>query len=426
MHNAFGPPGEPRAMAADLAGGTSAPAGDRRAPRLVLAVGVVVGLGWAAITASVSPDQIGIAADVYYHTGRAVLAGADPYAVAPPDHPGYLFLYPPVVAPAFVPHALLGSELGALALQALLNVAAAVVTVAVFLRALRRRGVALERVDRALLGAFALLSAHALPLVVMGQVTLPLAAAMAVGFDALERDEDRLAGVALAAAALVKLFPAVVGAWLLRRRADRATLTALATGLSGVAVGLLLGPDLTVTYALEVLPGELQTAADGAPSPDPRYATVRRQLAALFGVGPPLLAPLGLAVLVPPTVALYRRMDGDVRRLTALLGTLVATMLFLSLEPLYFPLLWYPLVVLLYRLPSGRGRATLLWGTLGTYLLVELDTVAMVAARLPEAVGPPLVDVARALFVVVQPPSIGLWLLLAGCLLAHRDAATDG
>jgi hypothetical protein len=398
---------------------------DRRAVRAVLLVGILVGLGWVAVTTRTDPAQVGIASDVYYHAGRALLAGGDVYGVAPPDHPGYTFLYPPVVALAFVPHAVLGSEFGALALQTPGNVAAAGVVVVAVVRALERRDVTFERADVALLAAFALLGVHALPLVVMGQVTLPMAAAMAWGFDALERGRARRAGVALAGAALVKLFPAAVGAWLLRRGENRTVAAAVATGLMGLTAGaVLLGPDLTVTYALTVLPTEVGTTG-GDLTPDPRYATVRRQFAAL-GVAPALRAPLGAAALAVPVAALYRDVDGDVRATAALLGTLAATMLFLSLEPLYFPVLWFPLLVLLYRLPPGRARGTLLAGTLGSYLLVDIGTVALAAPLLPAGVGPAVLAAARGLFTVVQPPSLGLWLLLIGSVLAHREGTTDG
>lgn len=396
----------------------------RRGPRAVLAAGVCAGLAYAAVTVTANPAQVGIASDVYFHAGRALLAGGDPYAATPPDHPYHYYLYPPVVTLFLLPHAFAGSEFGALLVQTALTVAAGLGTAAVLRRALVRRGVTLERIDVALLAGFALLSVHAVPVLVMGQVTLLLAFALAVGVDALEGGRGTRAGVAFALAALVKLFPATVGAWLLRRRADRAVAAAVATGLGGLAAGAaLLGPDLTLTYAHEVLPAEFRTAAfAGTPSPERNYVTVRRQLAALLPVGPALLPALAAAVLAVPLAFLYRDVDGDVRGSAALLGTLVATLLFLPLEPLYFPLLWYPLVVLCYELPPGRARGTLLAGTLGTYLLVDYGTATMVAAALPPDAAASLLGAARVAMTVVQPPAVGLWLLLAGAMLAHRDA----
>ena len=325
----------------------------RRSARAVLAAGVLAGLGYAVVTPLLRPAQVGIASDVYYHAARAVLDGGAVYDVTPPDHPGYRYLYPPVVVVAFLPHALAGGEAATLAIQTALN--------------------------------------------------------------------------AVAGAALVKLFPAAVGAWLLRRRAGRAVGAAIVTGLGGLLAGVLLfGPDLTLTYALEVLPGRLagETFA-GAPDPTRDQATVRRQVAAVLPAGSPLATPLALSLVAAPVAALYRRVDSDYRRLTAILGTLVGTLLVLPLEPLYFALLSYPLVVLLYRLPAGTARRLLVAGTLWTYVLVEFEGVVPVVEALPVGSEATLGTV-RALFAVVTPPTVGMWLLLAGCLAVHypRDAAT--
>jgi hypothetical protein len=406
------------------------PDGDRstrRSARAVLAVGVLAGLGYAVVTPLVRPAQVGIASDVYYYAARAVLDGGAVYDVTPPDHPGYRYLYPPVVVLAFLPHALAGSEAASLALQTALNAVAGAALAAVLWRALSRRGVPLTWLDGALLLSFSLLSIHAAPTVLMGQVTLWLALALAVGFDALERGRERLAGAAFGAAALVKLFPAAVGAWLLRRRAGRAVGAAVVTGLGGLLAGVLLfGLDLTLTYALEVLPGRFagETFA-GAPDPTRDQATVRRQVAAVLPAGSPLATPLALSLVAAPVAALYRRVDSDRRRLTAILGTLVGTLLVLPLEPLYFALLSYPLVVLLYRLPAGTARRLLVAGTLWTYVLVEFEGVVPVVEALPVGSETAL-GATRALFAVVTPPTVGMWLLLAGCLAVHypRDAAT--
>lgn len=395
----------------------------RESTRLVLAAGVLAGLCYAASMVVLKPAQIGIASDVYYHAARALLAGENVYGVTPPDHPGYRYLYPPVVVLAFLPHALLGSEAAALALQTLLTVAAGVGTAVVSWRTLARRGVALTRRDRALVAAFVLGSTYGVPHLIMGQVTVWLGFAIAVGLDALDRGDETLAGAAFGAAALVKIFPAVIGALLLRRRSWRAVAVAVATGGGALLVGVLaFGPELTRTYVVDVLLARFRDRTSaGTPPSGLNLTTVRRQLAALPGVDPRLFTPLALAVLGPPVVALYRRVDTDRRRMATVLGTLVATLLFLPLQPLYFALLSYPLVVLLYRLPDGWPRRTLVAGTLWSFALVGLDsvTLAVRTAPLPDAVASAALGAAEAVFAVVLPPTVGLWLLLIACVLVH-------
>lgn len=398
-----------------------------RRTRLLLAVGVAAGLSYAVLTPLFKPAQVGIASSVYYHAAAAALAGENVYAVAPPATPGYHFLYPPVVVLAFLPHALAGSEAAAFGIQTALNLAAGAGTAVVLWRALDRRGVPVTRLDFGLLAAFVLLSTYGVPQVVMGQTTLWLGFALAVGLDALDRGREAVAGAAFAAAALVKLFPAALGLWLLRRRAWRAVAVATATGLGGLLAGaLVFGPDLTVHYVEEVLLARFESEAfAGATDPSRNLATARRQLVAAFGLGSTATTAAAFAVLAPVVVALYRRVDTDRRRQAAVLGTLLATLLFLPLQPLYFPLLVYPLVVLLYTVPAGRARTLLVAGTLFTYALVDLSTVRIVAGAVPGA-GAALVGAAEAAFGVVLPATVGMWLLLAGCLAVQFGRGSSG
>lgn len=385
---------------------------------------MLAGLGYGVVTPLFKPDQVGLASDVYYYAARTALAGENIYEVSPPNASGYRFLYPPIVVLLFVPHALLGSTTGAYALQTLLNVGASLATAAVLRRALARRGVALERLDGALLVGIVLCSSYGMPQVLMGQTTLWLGLAFVVGLDALDRDAQRLAGAAFAAAALVKLFPAAIGAWLLRLRARRAVAVATATGLGGLLAGVVVfGPDLTAHYLEHVLVARFDGETfGGSTDPTSNLATVRRQLVAAFGLGPRLLTPIALAVLAPIVLACYRRIDTDCRRQSAVLATIVGALLFLPLHPLYFPLLTYPVVVLAYRLPIGRARLLFTAGVLLTYALLDLGTVVLTAAVLPTTLETAAVDLARRGFAVVLPPTLGMWLLLAASLLVQSDA----
>jgi len=395
----------------------------RRRVRLVLTAGVLLGINTILVTLFSNSDQFMLASDVYLTAGETFLSGGDFYDVAPSGRPGYYFIYPPVIILLFVPHALLGSGLASFAIQTAVNLAVGVGTAVIIWRALARRGIETTRSDRLLITAVVLISTYGAIHLLNGQVTLWLGFAFAVGFDALDRGREELAGFAFACAALVKVFPAVAGLWLIRRRAWRGLAVAITTGVGGILLGLLvLGPDPTVTYFSDVLLGRYEGFVfDGAPDPSEGVGGSQRQLAALLGIDSSLTTPLSLAILTPLVLSLYRRVDTDLRRQAAILGTIVGMLLFLPIQPLYFPLIVFPLLLLLYQLPPGTTRAVVFFGTLFTFLRVGHKDVIMWLEYLPlpAAVETAVLDISHAVFTVILAPTVGLWLLLLGCLLVH-------
>lgn len=392
--------------------------------RLVLVAGILAGVGNLVFTPVFGPEQFMLASDVYLTAAEALRSGTDIYAATPPDRPGYRYIYPPIVVLVFLPHALLGTSAAAFAIQTVLNVAAGVGLGVLCARVLARRGVVLTRLDRLLLVGFALVSSYSAITVVNGQVTLWLAFAFAVGFDALDRDRGGVAGTAFALAALVKVFPAAIGLWLVRTRSWRALLAAVTTGLLGLGLGVaVLDPDLTVTYFTEVLTGRYD-GFDGPPDPAQSRGGAQRQIATLLGVGPPWLTPLAALCLGPVVVTLYRRVDTGIERQAAILGTIVATLLFFPLQRLYLSLCIVPLVTLLYVLGEGRARQVLLAGTLVSFLRIEHEVVVAVieTLALPTAVSEAMLVAVEWLFQFVLPTTLGLWLVLIACLLVGFES----
>jgi hypothetical protein len=397
-----------------------------RAPRLVLLASVLAGVANTVLFPLRNPEQVALATDVYYYSARAALRGADFYAVNPIGQAG--FRYPPAVVLAFVPHAALGDPVLAYALQWLLNLAALGGLAVLVIRAVERAGVALTTLDRVLLATTVFLVGPVGVNLVMGQVNPLLALGLAGGAVLLERDRDAAAGAAFGLVALVKLFPALVGVWLLRRRAWRAIAAATVTGVAGLAVGLLaFGPDASVTYVTETLAGETAVASfAGGPDPTAPFVTIRRQLAVLApGLPSSWLLPVGALVLAP-VFAGVNRVVADLRsRLVALQGTLLATLLLLPLEPFYVILVLFPLLPLLYALDDGWPRRLFLAGALLLLVPVTWASVTSVTAVLPAGAASVVRDAATGLFSFVLPPTIGAWLVLAGCLLYQHRAATE-
>lgn len=395
----------------------------RQTARLVLATGVLLGLGSGVDMLVRTPEQVGLASDVYVAAGQAVLEGSAIYEATPPDHPGYRYLYPPIVVLVFLPHAVLGVT-GALAIQTVVNVAAGLGTALVVWRALERRGVDVTARDFALLAGMVLVSTYGIGHLLNGQTTTWVGFAIAVGFDALDRRRGRLAGVAFAGAALLKVFPAAVGLWMLRDRAWRATGVALGVGSVGLIAGLGLGAETSATYVQEVLLGRFEERSfEGSPTVADSVGGAQRQIAAVSGLGSPTTAIVALAVLAPILSVVYANVDLDVdhQRQAAALATIAVTLLALPLQPRYGLLLVFPLSVLLYTCPPGRARTIVLTGAVVSFVRLEYDAVRLVTG----AVDAWLLEVAdeglRIGLTIGQPPTLGLWLLLAGSVVLVRE-----
>ncbi|MFB6295225.1 MAG: glycosyltransferase family 87 protein [Halobacteriales archaeon] len=397
---------------------------DWRGPRLVLAAGILAGLFQAVFLPRVNPEQLAIATDVYHHAAAAALSGGDPYAVTPPDHPGFRFLYPPVVLAVLLPYGPLGPDL-AYAAQTGVNLLTIGAITVLLVRTVEIGGVDLPRIDRLLVAGFAFGSAGMVTNLVNGQVNPQLVLGIAGGAVLLERGREAHSGVAFALAATVKLFPALLGAWLLRARAWRAIGAAVATGLGGLVLGVLVwGPDLTATYVTVALPREASTATfAGGADPTAPQMTVRRQIAFLAPwLSGSLLFPVAVTVLAPVVLAASRTMATLRDRLVALQATLLATLSLFSLEPFYLSLAVFPVVPLLYLLEGRWPRRLFFLGALVAFVPVTLSTVEVWIETLSTGPGvaATLRSVARTAFAFALPPTYGVWLMLAGCV-AHQN-----
>lgn len=396
----------------------------RRGPRAVLAVGVLVGVANAVVFPSANPEQVALASDRYYYAASAALRGAGFYAATPAAHSG--FLYPPPVVVAFYPHALLSDPSLAYVLQTALNLASYATLAVLLVRVTERAGVDLSRLDRALVAGYSFASLPAVVNLVNGQVNPQLALGIAGGAVLLERGSARASGVAFGLVALVKLFPALVGVWLLRRRAwttiAAATVTGLGLLLAGVAV---FGTPALETYVTRTLASEASVGS--FPDHTAPYVTVRRQLAVLVpGLSGGALFAGSALVVAPVLVGVNRVADTLRQRLVALQGTLLATLVLFPLEPFYLVLAVFPLVPLLYLLDAGTPRRLFLAGALFLSVPVTYDSFAALtnAPIVPPGVGAIVRDVARALFTFALPSMVGVWLVLAACLLVQHRGGT--
>jgi len=392
----------------------------------MLLVSLLFGLAYLGVTLVRRPERLALDFEVYHGAARALLDGSAVYGV-PFGRESYLvYAYPPATLLAFLPYAPLPLDV-AFALHTLVSLGAGLLAGHLLVRWLTEHGTTLTPTDCALVTLFPALSVHAAPSLAFGQVNHLLVLALVGGFLALDTaGRPRLAGAAFGLAALVKLFPAAVGAWLLRRRARRAALAATAVGLGGLALGLLLGPDRTVAWVeTAVLPRATPSAfaTPGGLPPEESYVTVRRPLSVLGLSGSALTT--GAALLVgPPVTYLYVRLDPSTvdGRLVGAYATLGGLLAFLPSFPVYLLFLAYPLVPMVYHF-EGRARRWAVGGGLLLALSLRLDDLRVVLSPLGGA-GESVVAVLTPVFTLVTPPLLGLAALFVACGFALRPQSS--
>jgi len=357
----------------------------------------------------------------YHAAAEAVLRGESFVGISP-GIPGVAYVYPPLSVALFVPQAAVGGWRTAFALQTVVNLAAAVAVSALTLQTIEAHSGRLPRTDRVLVTGLCVGSAPIAAVIGLGQVDTLVALALAGAFVALERGRDDVAGAALAGAALVKVFPAALGLWLVWRRAWRALTAALVTGLAGLGLGALwFGLDAYARY-LDVLAGRSRVSEfAGSMSPNFFAMTLSRPLSrALPGVDPmlyPLISALALAPVVCFVACSERGFIGRVRTYLVVLATVL--LVSPASNTLYVAYLYFPLCCLLYADSAGRGGWLLVVGT--ALLTVPLQP-AHVATVLSTVGAPPpfttwILPALRTTLGVVSVPLVGLLVVLVGCAL---------
>ena len=392
--------------------------------RAVLGVGVLFGVALLGHMALTRPHMLGVNFRVYHVAARAAIAGENLYLVAPEGFAHFRYLYPPVTVLAFVPFTLGSWQVG-FALHTLVELALGVVTGVLLVRVVEDHGIELQWIDRALIVGWLLLGVHAIPSIFYGQINHHLLALLTVGFVSLERGEQTRSGIAFAFAALFKLFPVLVGVWLLRRRALGAVAAAVGTGVSLLAVGVVaFGVDANRAYVVEaLLPRREHATFAGGLDPGAAYLTLQRPISHLFpSLDPGLYGPIAFAVVAPIVSYLYLDVDGPIDRLVAIFGTVAAMVLVVPSLLLYAFYLTFPLVPLLYLLEGRRTRMLFVAGALVACVPLTGDRVteALAVVPLPSAISSGLASVLKAVLTFGTPPLWGIGLMLAGCIVYRR------
>jgi hypothetical protein len=388
-----------------------------------------IGLFSLGVGESTTGAYMGINYHVYHVAAEQAIAGEPFYGVSPePATSNFVYLYPPGSVTAFLPFTVFDWTTGYVAFT-VVSLLAGVVAAALTIRYVESLGTPLGWLDVALVFGLFVLSTHVSATVFFGNINLLLGFAFAIGFWALAGDRGTLGGVAFALAALFKLFPALVGLWLLRDRQWRAIAGAVATGLAGLLLGVaVFGIATTERFFTAVVPGRTDSSAfiGGFPTDGEFYVTIQRPLSQLVWTvwpGAPYAVLPALSVLLCGGVLayFYRNLRDQRERLMAIFATVVVALVLVPSFRLYAPLVFLPLVALLYTWRSGPGRRLFLAGGL-LFSVVARPTHVLTAAEYLGPLSGPVATIGT--FATLQLYAYAL--MLAGCAWHLRGNPPTG
>lgn len=359
--------------------------------------------------------------DVYHYAAEAYLAGADFYAVVPPGLADmFTYLYPPITVVAFVPFTYLEPAQGYVVFTAITLAACAAATAAI-VSYVEGWFLTLGWIDVTAIWLFFVASTHSTGTINFGNVNLLLAAGIVFGFFALERGREFAAGAFFGAVALMKVFPAIVGLYLLRIRAWRAIAGAIAVGGGGLLASVVVFDLATLRrFFVEVLGdrSELDLFVGGYPPDETYYVTIQRPLSHLlwrvWPDAPKYALPILAAVVLASILAYcYLDLKTQTDRLVAIHATLTAAVVLMPALRWYLALLFFSWVALLYvwhdsplLLPFGAG---------GIVAGVPSSPETMLGRV--EGYPAPFDALLEPLYAVGTLQLYGLLLMLAACVL---------
>ena len=344
--------------------------------------------------------NLGANVRTYRYAAKLAREGQSFYGVAPPELGEWaVYLYPPITVTAYYPLTGIDWQVG-------------------------------YWIVVALIASLVLCSPFTFGTIYYGNINLLVALAFVAGFLALDRDREGVAGAAFGLAALFKLFPALVGAWLLKRRSWRSVASATAVGVGGLLAGVVAyGTEPTVTFFSAVVFDRAETAAfvGGYPADATFYVTLQRPLShvvwGLFPNAPPeVLTPLAALVGVVILRSLYADAATLQGRLIGIFATLVVTITLIPALQWYLVLLFFPMIPLWY-VWDGPGRRLFL---AGSAVLFANEYPGSLVEAVREFGFPSLLEVALVdVFTFATVPLYGIAIMLLACAAATHGVRPE-
>jgi hypothetical protein len=354
----------------------------------------------------------------FYFAAEHVIEGEPFVGRAPPTGANTAWVFPPITVLYFLPFTLFDSWLAAYVAQILVIAVLSLLGAVILYRIHPLSEAPLAMSSKALLTLAILVNPFAILNFGQGQMNIHVLVLILTGVYWSQSGSEYRSGIVFGVAALIKLWPAVLGFWLLWRRQWSAVGAAIVTGITGLVLGgLLFGLQATRTWWTVITARRSLTAElSGGVSPGVGMIALERPMSVLFPALPPVLFVTvciiggGAALLL-----LYRYSPSQSKGLATAGATIAIALLVVPAATL--PYLLVPLVIGLGLLfvsdeISYRSRFLLIIGILVSGVPVgyeEISAIAGVAGI--QMVGDGVLSVALAIF---PPEIIGLLVLAVG------------
>jgi hypothetical protein len=290
----------------------------------------------------------------------------------------------------------------------------------------RSRGGTLSTGDTFLIGAFLAFSTVSVMNYHVGQINHLLLLSIMLGYGLVTTDGSaKLAGVCFALPALFKLWPAVLGLWLLKQRAYSAVITSLGVGISGVISSILIfGVDTNLNYFHWLI--NVRTRSDayiGGLPPNSQLLSIRRAVSAVIpNSSPTIMALVGIVLIGLPVM--FVLLTPEFEPLDSLTAVLVG---FLLTFPSIQHYMIYPLPIILLYAYTKNKRPPWYWLAV-CMILVPLIILPRNIVRVVSLVNSDLGKLTNSaltpMFAVIHPPTAGMLLLLS--VVVYRSVQWDG
>ena len=398
---------------------------DPQPERVVLLFAILAG----AVAAVFAVGNVNSGAELdfqaYYVAGQAVSQG-EPFVGWAITEDSFLtdkaYVYTPITAPVFAVYTVFSDWFTAYLVHMGLLLVTFYALGRLTIRYIQSQGRDLGRVDRWLILGASLFSAPAVIGLFRGNIDPVIMLMLVVGLLAVERGNEWAGGTLWAVAALFKLFPALLGVWLIYRRAYRAIAAALAVGIGATLLSLaVFGLDMHLEFIEFVLTDRNREGAFvGGLDATRQFITLRRPLSQFLALSSTPLALVGLALLAPSLAVMYRAAESELDRFATFTATVIA--LLLTLVPStagYVVYLVFPLFVLVYLAEHRATRGCLLTGLALINVPLYPQHIQQGLEEVPLAPGT-AETITGVTWTVLTYGSIGLWGFLfafIGCLL---------
>lgn len=398
----------------------------RQPERLVLAIGISLGLVLAFVTLLTFDHGVERDFQAYYVAAEFATQGR-PFegSAIQGDRllSGKSYVYLPITVVVFLVYAAFPTWNGAYVLQVAVLLVALGFIGRYCITVIEAGGRSLSNLDRWLIVGFCVASVPAVGAVVRGNIDPVIVLLLLVGFISLENRRGSITGITWAIAATFKLFPALLGIWLVYRRAHRAVLVAIGVGVGAIAASIaVFGVSRNQTVLEYVLFERTHSGAfAGGLDPDMRLVTLRRPLSQLIDAPGIVLTAIAVAIVIPVVWLMYRNVETRRDRLAAFGGTYLAILV--ATVPMtagYAVYLLFPLVPLAYLVVDPMAKrlllASLVLSNMGIYPQHVESAVAFVP--LHDAVATRVVSVTTMILSFTSVLLVAFLLGLAGCALA--------